>query len=285
MRWIICLLLLLGCRSSPPTVPSPPVRGGQGAAPLPLAQLLQAVERENQRMEDIHGTQSGAGQLLGQLNGKLNAHGFMRRVPGDIALDGLESQLRQLATTKGLTVNALQTRVLPLPPSHLATHLQAGERWSPDLDDLRGVVGLTLDLQGARDDVAAYIDALPRNVERLVVVHAAGPVEGGIRLEAEAYYERVLPPPQLDIRWPSLDERLLVAGWQPDDPKLRTDPAYEPLRAQVDLGRRRLPDVRKSLQITSDFPRHLLRTKFFDERAAVVSSTRGAELLSRGGMR
>lgn len=285
MRWTVYLLLLLGCRSSPATLAAPPDLAVPGAAPLPLAQLLQAVERENQRMEDIYGTRAGAGKLLGELNGVLNSHGFMRRVPGDTALDGLESQLRQLATTKGLTLTSVQTRVLPVPPGQPGAHLQAGGRWAPTLDDLRGVVALTLDLQGARDDVAAYIDALPGNVERLVVVHAAGPVAGGIRLEAEAYYERPLPPPQLDIRWPSLDERLLAAGWQPDDPKLRTDPAYEPLRAQVDLGRRRLPDVRKSLQITSDFPRHLLRAKFFDERAAVVSATRGADLLRRGGVR
>lgn len=268
----------------PVTSSGTPRASSSGATPVPLAQLLAAVERENQRMVDVHGTRSGAGQLLGEVNGKLNRHGYMRRVPGDPALDGLESQLRQLAATKGLAVLAMEARALPLPASRLAPGVRPGERWEPTLDDLRGVVALTLDLQGARDDVAAYVDALPGNVERLVVVHAAGRTSGGIRLEAEAYYERPLPRPQLDIRWPSLDERLLAAGWRPDDPKLRADPAFEPLRAQVDLGRQRLPDVRKSLQITADFPRHVLRAKFFEERAALVASTRGAELLRRGGV-
>ena len=51
----------------------------------------------------------------------------------------------------------------------------------------RGWEPLGASVEGALPDIAAYIDAVPTSVERLVVVQAAGRVAGGVRLEAEAY--------------------------------------------------------------------------------------------------
>jgi hypothetical protein len=149
------------------------------------------------------------------------------------------------------------------------------------LVQLRGVVQVSLDLQGSHEDIAGFIDALPRSVERLLVVTGAAPIKDGVRLLFEAYYERALPAAQLEIRWPTLDERLRAAGWDPLDARLLADPLHAELSKEVALGSQRLPAVRRTLQASADFPRWQLRGRFFDERANVALNVRGRELLAR----
>ncbi len=274
-------VLSIACQSQ--TAVPPPAQVS-AIARIPLARLLDGVVAENKRMEDIHASSYGSGILLGQLNGKLQSHGYFRRVPTDSALDGLESQLRQFAVDKLLTVTRVEKHMVPGGPTPAPVPLKAGQRWQPTVAQLRGVAQVSLDLQGATKDVAAFIDALVQSIERLVVVTGASAIEGGVRLTLETYFERELPPPQVDIRWPTLEERLTAAGWDANDSKLQVDPLYTELKKEVLLGRQRLPDVRRTLQITADFPRWLLRYQFFEERAAAAAAVRGADLLNRSGL-
>jgi hypothetical protein len=268
------------CQPAPPTPAALP--HASQPARVPLQTVLDTARAENKRMENIHDSAYGTGILLGQLNGKLQSHAYFRRIPNDRALEGVESQLRQLAVDKGLTVSRLEKHVDPAPPQTAAVTLKPGERWQPTLDQLRGVVQLSVDIQGGAKDIVGYIDALPQAVERLVVVNGASAVPGGVRLMAEAYFERELPAPQIDIRWPTLEDRLDAAGWDAKDAKLLADPVYAELKKEVDLGRVRLPDVRRTLQISADFPRWLLRARFFEEKANAALAVRGQAILATG---
>lgn len=278
--------ILLTCGACQPQAVAPVAKSALPAAPVaapvPLQTLLDTARTENKRMEDIHNTAYGTGMLLGELNGKLQSHAYFRRIPNDRALDALEAQLKQVALDKGLTVSRLEKHLDTSPPTPAPVTLKPGQRWQPALDQLRGVIQLSVDVQGTAKDIAAFIDALPQAVERLVVVTGASQVPGGARILAEAYYERELPPPQVDLRWPTLEERLDAAGWKANDAKLLADPVYAELKKEVDLGRQRLPDVRRTLQISADFPRWLLRARFFEEKSNLEMAVRGQAVLANG---
>lgn len=276
----VSCLTILACRSQP-AVTTPVGVPPSVSAPIALAQLLAAVRQENARMVEILNSSDGAGKVLGEVNSKLQAHAYLRRVPTEPALAELDGQVRQLATDKQLQVTRVEHHLVPSPALAPEVPLQPGQRWSPDLAQLRGVVQVSFDLQGPLDNVAGFIDALPRSVERLLVVTGAAPIKDGVRVLFEAYYERALPAVQFDIGWPTLEERLRAAGWDPLEPQLLADPMYAELNKEVELGRERLPAVRRTLQVSADFPRWQLRSRFFQERAGVVLGVRGRELLAR----
>lgn len=273
MAWLLALTLL-GCQHDTSVTAK-----GSGTARVPVSTLLATVEAEQKAMEAIFMSGPIASRELGALNGKLQSRGYFRRVPSQPAIDALQSELRMLATAKALTVQAL---TIDTPPDLAAVQpfkLQLGERWQPKLEALRGVLQLRLDLQGSPRDLAAFIDALPTDCERLIVVTRREELPGGATLHAEAYYERPLPQPEVQLHWPSLDERLRAAGWSPDDRAVTGDPQYAALRTQVESGPQRLAEVRRILQISSDFPRWLLRWQFFEERGKAAMAVRGAALI------
>lgn len=251
---------------------------------LSAEELLQGVMAEHKALEAVFLSSPAAAKALGALNGKLQQQGYFRRVPTQPALDSAEASLRQLATAKSLQVQALvldppATGATPLP-----IKLEPGKRWEPTLEDLRGVLKFRLDLQGSLRDAAAFVDALPVEVDRLVVLTSREPLPGGVRLLGELYYEKPLPPPELTLVWPPLKERLITAGWKEVEgpalqAKLQADAKLAEFAKQVEIGHQRMPDVRRTLQITADFPRWLLRWKFFEDRAKVATAVQGARLL------
>lgn len=263
----------------------------QSAAPAQVAakvlsaeELLQGVLSEHQALEAVFLTSPAAAKSLGALNGKLQQQGYFRRVPTQPALESAESSLRQLASAKAVQVQAFAVtppaEAAPPPP----TKLEPGKRWQPQLDDLRGVLQFRLDLQGSLRDAAGFIDALPGGMDRLVVITSHEALPGGVRLLGELYYEKPLPQPELSLAWPTLKERLTTAGWKDTEgpalqAQLQANPKLAEFAKQVELGHQRLPDVRRTLQITADFPRWLLRWQLFEERAKAVQAVQGARLL------
>jgi len=261
--------MLGGCHVAPPPPPGP----------VPLGQVLAAVEAENKAFEDLYATGPASAQVLGALNGKLQSVGYFRRVPTQPTTELLQSALRRLAAQKGLAVKAIDVQLpaeRPVPPSQ---KLAPGERWQPQLDDLRGVLQLRLDLVGAPKDIAAYVDSLPEQVDRLVVVTEREAFSNGAILKLEAYFERQMPAPEVQLNWPTLAERLRAAGYAEGDPALQAAPEYAKLKAQVELGQKRLPDVRRLVQISADFPRWLLRWQFFEERGRAETAVHGSQVM------
>ena len=270
----------LACQPTPQT--ASPV--AQAAKVLSPEELLQGILAEHQALEAVFLTSPAAAKGLGALNGKLQQQAYFRRVPTQPALDSAEASLRQLATAKSLLVVAFTVTPPAELPQPQPTKLAPGQRWQPTLDELRGVLKFRLDLQGSMRDAAGFIDALPSTVDRLVVISSHEALPGGVRLLGELYYEKPLPPPELSLSWPALQERLATAGWKATEgpalqAQLQANPKLAEYAKQVELGHQRVPDVRRTLQITADFPRWLLRWSFFEERAKAVQAVQGTRLL------
>ena len=279
-RWLPTQTLsfaLLGC--APHQAPEPAPQPVAPAAASSLAQVLEQVQREQKAFEAIHEQGQRTAKALGTLNGKLQSRGYFRRVPAQPALESLEGQLRSLAIKKLLVLQQFEpTLPKPMPPA-VATVLGPGERWQPTLDQLRGVMHLRLDIGGRPDEIAAFVDALPSEVDRMVVVTGTAPLAGGTRLLAEAYYELPLPQPEVRLVWPTLAERLSAAGLVEADPKVAQHQLLAQLKTQVELGQNRLPDVRRLLVISADLARWLLRWQLFEERGRAEMEVSGKKLL------
>ena len=188
------------------------------------------------------------------------------------------ADLTALASRAGLRLEQVDARAKPPQPAVERT-LKPGEPWQMSVDDLRGIVQLTIDLTGPPQLVADYINRLPSGVERLVLITGNENLSGGIRLFAEAYYEHPRGPVKVELNWPTMRERLVAAGWSAEDPKLATDPVAPKLRKAIQRGREQLPDVRGALGVVADFPRWLQRKAFFEAQAMKVAATRGEVLL------
>ncbi len=275
---LVGLVFLTACpseRTAPPLAakPAPIVR-------QPIARLLADATKENAELQKIHDTNRAAGNALGQLNGKLQSRGYFRRIPTNSAIDSLESSLRAVAAQKILTVVKFSATELPDSVAAQKNLLKPGQQWVPTIAQFRGIVTIRLELGGPIKDIKEFVDLLPIHAERLIVLQKAEKTPNGAVLFGEAYYEREMQPPEVDIRWPSLEDRLKAGGWQASDPKLAADPDYAALVKQVDMGRTRMPETRHTLKISADFPRWLLRQKFFDERGKAELAVHGAQLLS-----
>jgi hypothetical protein len=273
------LTILAACTPQPPAKPA----STAPAAPIerkPLSAVLAEMRQEISDMEAVIGSTGETAKALGILNGKLQSLGYFRRVPSTTSLDALRSQIEALAVDRMLRITGFDGLPMPNgPPATAAPVLGPGQPWQPTLDQLRERIAVTIDLQGRLEDVAQFIDLLPARAERLLIVTGSQPMEGGIRLLAEAYAERELAQPRVLIEWPPLADRLRAAGWNPDDRSVRADPAWPDLESADAAGRSRLPDARHALQITADFPRWLLRAQFYDERSTALTTTRGDRLL------
>ncbi|MSQ83487.1 MAG: hypothetical protein EXR77_11470 [Myxococcales bacterium] len=268
------VLSLKACAPLAPVKPPPPP-----PPPLTLSQLVTAVAKEQTAFETIHASAQVAARELGVLNGKLQSIGYFRRIPAQPSVEALDAQLRQLAVHRLLIVKGMHVDVGEAQTPTAQTVLQAGERFAPTVDELRAVLRIQLDLQGAARDIAKYIDILPDNVDRLLVVVGKQSLGGDTRVLLEAYYERPLPPPEVRLVWPSLPERLAAAGLNPQDPLLIKDLKYLELQKQVELGQNRVADVRRVLAIAADFPRWQLRWQLFADRAAAVRAMNGNKIM------
>ena len=272
--WIFAVVALVGCAPKSPV--APPV----AAKPVgTVAQVLQQVMREQAAFESIHNEGQRSAKALGTLNGKLQSRGYFRRVPAQPAVESAEGQMRTLAVKKLVVLQQVVAAPVPDTPPPAPAVIGPGQRWQPTLDDLRGVVQLRIDLGGRPEDVAAFIDGLPSEVDRLIAVTKAEPIVGGTRLLAECYYERPLPQPEIKLQWPSLAERLAAVGLKDSDPAVLADPQFATLKTQVELGQNRVPDVRRVLTISADFARWLLRWQFFEERGRAEMAVTGRRVL------
>lgn len=245
---------------------------------LPLQALLDDVQAELKAMDTILNARRDAAQALGRMNGSFQSRGYFRRVPTGPALAGLRADLTALAGRVGLRLEQVDARARPPQPA-VARALKPGEPWQMTVEELRGIVQLTIDLSGPPQLVADYVNRLPTGVERLVLITGDETLSGGIRLFGEAYYEHPRAPAKVELSWPTLRERLAAAGWSAEDPRLATDPVAPKLRRAIQRGRQQLPDVRSALAVVADFPRWLQRRAFFEDRAMKVAATRGELLL------
>ena len=116
-------------------------------------------------------------------------------------------------------------------------------------------------------------------VDRLVIITEREVFSNGAVLKAEAYFERQLPAPEVQLAWPSLAERLRAAGYRDGDPALQNAPEFKELKKQVELGQVRLPDVRRLVQISADFPRWQLRWQFFEDRGRAEMTMHGNQIM------
>ncbi len=247
---------------------------------IPLAALVAAVRAEVEALRSVVIRQDRAATELGRMNTSLQKRGFFRRVPAAAGIAGLESNLRTIAIDNGLILRSSQHRERPGPPAGKATELQPGERWQPSAELLFATVEMDIELSGPLPRVAAFIDALPTRSERLVIANASREVAPGVTvLQADIWYERSVPAPTVSLRWPSLDERLSQAGWDPRDPTLKAAPRYDDLVRAVDDGRTMVPRARLAMRIVADFPRWFARQTFFEQMSTRAVMTRGAELL------
>ncbi len=146
------------------------------------------------------------------------------------------------------------------------------------VDELVQVVPLEVVVNGPMPVIASLIDEVGQ-CERLVAVRSAKIVGDTVTLKADGWFERNVTPPQLDLRWRSLDERLAAAGWHPNDPALTKDPAFGQLKAAVDAGRELLPHARELLKSNADLPILMTRTRKLIALKQEIAKLRGLKLL------
>lgn len=277
---LLCLLAVFwACAPAPPPAPPPP------APPLDIETLIAAARKDQSAFEAIYASREGAAKELAALNGKLQSTGYFRRVPTRPALESMDAQLRQLATARLLVVTGVHIDLAEEPTPPAAAVIKPGQRWQPTLDELRLTIAVRFDVQGNPRDVARFVDDLPTQVDRLLVLQRVENLASPagqlpiVRLHLQAYCERALPQPVVDLAWPDVDERLVAAGLDPKSPAVRNHPQLPVLVAQVDLGQKRLPDVKRVLSIAADFPRWQLRWQFVHDRATALRAKTGAQWL------
>lgn len=293
-----CAVLLVGCSSgdgvdAPATNGTPKVEavgtkaGAKSAKSpkkgtkrkIPIAKLIANIKRELDPMGEIWKEDYDTGKLLGRLNGSFQERGYFSRIPSGPAVSGVESNIRALASTHALLVEGFNAEVPEFDAAPKRTILQPGERWEPKEEELFATIRLEIDLQGSVSAAAKMIDDFPNKLERLVVVTGDRARPGGVTLYAECWFERPLPMPKIDLPWPELEDRLLAAGWDPEDEEVLAMPEVQQLKELVITGRQRLVDVRNTLAVASDFPRWFLRNKFLDKKSLAAQSIKGHELL------
>jgi len=258
-----------------PSPPPPPA-----AAPSPpatVAALIDGLRREHEALQTLHDHGPRAAAALGAVNGKLLASGYFRRIPAQPATDGLRSQLRALALRSSLVAVAVDCDVADL-PSPVTVTIAAGQDWRLDPDDLVGEVHVRIALRGRDSDIAAFVDAVPSHVDRLVQVRGGARTQDGAILDAVAWFERPWPYPEVRFAWPGVDERLAAAGIDPR--AAAADPAFADLTQQVDLGLRRKDEVLRLLQVTADFGRWRARWQAFEAKSRQVRAVGGAGVVA-----
>lgn len=272
---MIGVVINAGCATPPPKKkPAPPPE------PIAVAEILKSVQGELAKMQEIYDLQRRSGHLLSELNRKLQQRSFSRRVPSQPAVQSLESDLRAHAQAMTLELAGWQVRVRPAPPvAKKGTTLQAHETWKLGVADLKGMIDARITVKGPLPAITKFVDGIPNHVERAVWLTGQTPVPGGIRFDLLAYYEHSQPQPQTEIAWPTIEERLELAGWKLNDPRLPKAPAYGKLREAVKQGRARVPDLRSVMNVANDFPRWFVRAELLAELTEKIMNVKGEDIL------
>jgi hypothetical protein len=232
----------------------------------------------------VIGEGAANGRVLGEANGKLQRVAYFRRVPSHPAREALQAELRRSAERAGLRVERLAIDDDPRGTAEQeAPLLRPGERWRVDRGRLIGRLPLQIVLRGAPAAIAAWIDALPTAIERLVLLRQASRVGEAVALQGEAFFERALPAPKVGLDWPPLAEWLRAAGHAPEGASVRAAPGFAALEQAVRIGRELTPDARLVLLSAADLPRWPARAAALAELSAAVAAVKGPALLAALG--
>ena len=245
--------------------------------PIPVAELARAAERELGALLEILQSEAVTRAAMGAVNSTLVKSGLARGLPNLPAPEDAEACFRTAAASRGLQISSAKSQVPALVTPTQST-LKPGERWQVKREELLGKVTLEIVVNGPLPSVAALVDEVSQ-CYRIVAVRTAKVAGGSVTLTADAWFERNLATPELDLRWRSLDERLTAAGWKADDPALAKDPAFAQLKSAVDAGREQLPRARALLKTTVELPRWITRTRELVLLKQEVLQIHGAKLL------
>lgn len=252
------------------------------AAPIPLAQVQDAVARDLWSIADMVGLRQTMAQRLSKMNGMLHKRAYFERVPEGPQLDNLERTLRRVATKNAIELVRMEALAGETPPP-CATRLRGDERWAPTMEQLFGRLDLRLHVKGSEVLIARFIDALPEQVNRLVIVAGREAVDGEeMILLAEAWFERKCPVPTVEVGWPTLAERLVAGGWQANSPALQQalqSREGKALAAQIEAARSDAEKASQVIKIGVDFPRWLARWKLITSRGEAAMAVRGRAIL------
>ena len=245
--------------------------------PIPVADLARAAEKELGAMLEVLNSDRATRKALGTVNTSLVKSGLARGLPNLPTPEDAEACFRDAAASRGLQVTTVKSTVPELtPPAEL--HLKPGERWRLTGQDLMGMISMAVVIDGPLPSIATLIDEVGR-CKRLVAVRTAKVVGSSVTITADAWFERNVATPELDLRWRSLDERLTAAGWKLNDPTLAQDAEYGRLKAAVDLGREQLPRVRSLMKTSVELPRWITRARELLTLKQEVMQIQGAKLL------
>ena len=270
-----CLLLssILACQSAPPPPPAP--------TRVPIADLAFTAERDLGALGEILETEAYTRQTLTGVNGFWMRSGLAGGLPSAPSVSDATACFHANAAGLGLQIAHIDVTPpvdQPLAPGHLAP----GERWNPDAQLLLGAIPMVVDVNGPVPLIARLIDLVGR-CPRLVLVQDAKVQGSQVRLKAIAWYERAVPAPEIDLKWRSVDDRLIAAGWKLDDPALATDPALPRLKSAVTAGREQMPAVRALLKTTVELPRYMVRARELLQIRDQVQRVDGRRLLGLPG--
>ncbi|MEY3013290.1 MAG: hypothetical protein RIT45_2025 [Pseudomonadota bacterium] len=279
---------LLGCTTAPPSTPAPPAAAPPAAppaapavTPLALAAIRTRVTEEVTAMQAIGNDARLGGVRLGESNRRLQRAGYFRRIPSHPTPAALRSNLQAAAQQAGVVLSKLEITDDPRGNEPVpGPELRPGERWTPDREALLGRLELELHVRGERGALVDFIEKLPHRVERLVLLRGHRPGSDGTTvLLGEAYFERTLEPPKVQLDWPPLADWLRAAGHDPDAATTRALPGYAELAAAVAAGRELAPDIRAVLLSAADLPRWTARAQLYDRLGQAAAAIRGDALL------
>ncbi len=268
----MALMLLTACAARPdaPVATAP-------QKPIPIEDLAQSAEKELGAMLEVLDSERATRTALGAVNTSLVKSGLARGLPNQPASDDAEACFRNGAASRGLQITSAKSTVpeIGLPKE---SKLKPGERWHVTRDELLGKITLEVVVNGPLPAIASLIDEMA-DCPRIVAVRSATVAGSSVTLRADAWFERNLLAPELDLRWRSLDERLTAAGWKPNDPALAANPVLGRLKSAVDFGRQQLPRARSLLKTSVELPRWITRARELVVLKQEVLQIRGAKLL------
>ncbi len=273
---LVTSLFWLGCQSEP--APKTPELN----KPIALDVLLKSMQVELNQMQKIYNLRSQSGRLLATMNAKLQSRGFSRRIPSGPAVQALESDLRNHARHLGLNSLGWKVNVPSLPTlPKSGVEVAPTERWKLKASDVRGVVNAELIVEGERSKLVAFIDDLPKRVERAVLVTGHRKQGNATVLLLRSFYERHHPAPTLNLKWPSLEQRLIAAGYKGQSAALQKSPHWADLVERDRQGRARIPSLRTMMLVAHDFPRWFAKAELFDQISKAIMAVKGTRLLNQ----
>lgn len=292
LRWLLAAAAVaaLGAAAVVPVVhaappaaaPAPNATPAPAAKPVTLQSVHDAVARDLWSIADLVALQPTMAQRLGKMNSMLRKRAYFERVPAAPLLPDLERLLRRTATRHAIELHQVEAQPSLAGPACPKT-IAADARWAPSMDQLFGRIDLRLHVQGSDALIAKFIDALPEQVNRLVVIAGRESVDGDrMVLLAEAWFERSCPAPEVRVQWPTLRERLVAGGWSPNSRELQDaldSPQGKALDQMIEGARAEVTKAAEVLKIEVDFPRWLARWRLFADRGEAAMAVRGRSVV------